>query len=137
MTTPHTKKCITSPKLRVRNSEVSSHLQLPSNSLVSSSLTSNTLEARALQALNVLKFLSLPKQGCNRNFLLPLHFTLVRSILDYGYSIHALVPTFPSHLKLLDPIQNSAIRIINGVFRINPAVDLSADSGVPPLQYRL
>jgi len=38
----------------------------------------------------------------------------------------------PSLLKLLDPIQNAALRIITGAFRTSPALSLCADVGIPP-----
>ena len=57
-------------------------------------------KAKCLRAINILKFLSHPKYGCNRNILIPLYTTLVRSILDYGSPIYGLAS--PSQLKLLD-----------------------------------
>ena len=43
---------------------------------------------------------------------------------------------FPkSYLALLDPIQNSAIRLCTGAFRTSPQLSLCADSGIPPLNF--
>ena len=53
-----------------------------------------------------------PHTGCKRNRLIPVYQTLIRSILDYGSLIYSLAPK--SQLALLDPIQNSAIRICTG-----------------------
>jgi len=40
---------------------------------------------------------------------LPLYNDLIHSMLDYGSPIYGLAP--PSHLALLDPVQNAAIPI--------------------------
>jgi len=81
------------------------------------------IKARCLRALNVLKMLSHPIRGCNQRVLLPLYQSLVRSILNYGSPIYDVAPT--SHLELLDPVQNSAIRIATGAFRTSPAINQS------------
>ena len=91
-------------------------------------------KAKCLRALNTIKFLSHPKYGCNRKILLTLYTTLVRSILDYGSPIYGLAPS--THLRLLDTIQNAALRTATGAFRTSPAVSLCADAGIPPLHYR-
>ena len=74
-----------------------------------------SIKAKCLNALNVIKYLVHPTTGCNRKTLLPLYQSLVRSILEYGSPIYGLSPK--SHLALLDPIQNSAIRLCTGAFR--------------------
>ena len=64
-------------------------------------------KAKCIRTLNILKILSHPSHGCQRKILLPLYKSLIHSILDYGSPIYGLAPA--SHLKLLDPIQNSAL----------------------------
>ena len=91
-------------------------------------------KVKCMQALNILVILTHPSHGCNRKILLPLYTTLTRAILDYGSPIYGLVPS--SQLKLLDPIQNSALRLVTGAFRTNPVSSLCADTGIPPLHYR-
>ena len=83
------------------------------------------IRVKSLRALNVLKYLAHRVTGCKRKVLLPLHHSLVRSILDYSASIYSLAPH--SHLALLDPIQNSVIRICTGAFRTSPALSLCAE----------
>ena len=80
------------------------------------------IKAKCLWALNVLKYLSHPSSGCNRKILLPLYNALIRSMLDYGSPIHGLTP---SHLALLDPVHNAAIRICTGAFHTYHALRLS------------
>jgi len=48
--------------------------------------------------------------------------------------IYSLAPK--SQLALLDPLQNSAIRICTGTFRTSPHLSLFSDSDMPPLHYR-
>jgi len=91
-------------------------------------------KAKCIRALNTLKILSHPSHGYQRKILLPLYTSLVRSILDYDSPVYG--PASASHLKLLDPIQNSALRIATGAFRTSPAASLCADTGIPPLHYR-
>jgi len=90
--------------------------------------------AKCMRALNILRILTHSSHGCNRKILLPLYTTLIRAILDYGSPIYRLTPS--SQLKLLDPIQNSAIRLVTGAFRTSPAPSLCAGTGIPPLHYR-
>ena len=93
-----------------------------------------TTEAKCLRALNILKFLFYPKYGCSRRILLLLYSTFVRYILNYGSPVYGLAS--PTQLKLLDPVQNAALRIATGAFRTSPASSLCAETGVPPLHYR-
>jgi len=55
-------------------------------------------------------------------------------MLNYGSLIYGLAP--PTHLALLDPIQNATIRIRIGAFHTSSALSLCAESGYPPLRYR-
>jgi len=75
-----------------------------------------------------------PITGCNRKILLSLYQALIRSILDYGVPIYGLAPH--PQLTLLETIQNSAIPICTGAFYTSAALNLCAESGLPPLHYR-
>jgi len=87
-----------------------------------------------MRALSILEILAHSSHGCNRKMLLPLYTTLIGAIPDYGSLIYGLAPS--SQLKLLDPIQNSALRFVTGACRTSPAPNSSADTGIPPLHYR-
>ena len=91
-------------------------------------------KAKCIRALNILKILSHPTHGCQRKILLLLYTSLIRSILDYGSPIYGLAST--SHLKLLYPIQNSALRIASKAFRTSPTASLCAETGILPLHCR-
>ena len=81
-----------------------------------------------------LKILSHPKTGCNRKIFLPIHQTLISSVLDFGSPIYGLAPPF--QVAFLNTIQKSAIRIITGAFRTSPALSICAEVGIPPLNFR-
>jgi len=84
----------------------------------------STIKTECLRTLNILKFFSHPTNGCNRQVLLPLYQSLIPSILDYASSIYDLA--LQPHLKLLGPIQNSAVWI-------SSALSLCTDTGILPL----
>ena len=92
------------------------------------------LKAKCLRSLNILKYLSHPKTGCNRATLLHIYKSLIRPLLDYGSPIYGLAPT--TYLKLLDTVQSSSIRLATGAFRSSPMLSLCAEAAIPPLSYR-
>ena len=92
--------------------------------------TSKLSKRKCLRTLNILKILSHPRSGCTHRTLLSLYQSLIRPIIDFGSPIYGLAS--PSHLKLLDPIQNSAIRFAIGAFRTSSALNLYDEAGIPP-----
>jgi len=92
------------------------------------------LRSKCLNYLNILKYLSHPRTGCNRKLLLQLYRTLIRSQLDYGAPIFS--NTCKSSLKLLDSIQSAALRLSLGALRTSPVLSICAEAGEPPLHYR-
>jgi len=51
--------------------------------------------------------------------------------MDYGAQIYATAS--PNTLKMLDPVQNEAMRLTTGAFRTSPVDSLQVESGCPPL----
>ena len=92
------------------------------------------LRSKCLNYLNIFKYLSHPRTGCNRKLLLQLYNTLIRSQLDYGAPIYS--KACKSSLKLLDSIQSAALRMSLGALRTSPTLSLCAEAGEPPLLYR-
>ena len=92
------------------------------------------LKAKCLRTVNVLKYLSHPRTGCNRKILLQIYKSLVQSHLDYGAPIYNLANK--SSLSLLDPIHSSCLRLALGAFRTSPSASLCAEAAEPPLGYR-
>ncbi|RUS68574.1 hypothetical protein EGW08_023664, partial [Elysia chlorotica] len=72
--------------------------------------------------------------GADRETLLKLYRTLVRSKLDYGSIVYG---SAKKHiLKTLDPIHHQGLRIALGAFRTSPVQSLYAGSGEPSLEHR-
>lgn len=92
------------------------------------------LKAKCIKSLNILKYLSHPKTGCNRKLLLNLYKSLIRSQLDYGAPVYNL--TNKTTLALLDTIQTTALRLVLGAFRTSPTLSLCAEAAEPPLSFR-
>ena len=92
------------------------------------------LKAKCLNSLNIIKYLSHPRTGCNRRLLLQLYNSLIRSQLDYGAPIYR--NTNKTALQMLDSVQSAALRLALGALRTSPTLSLCAEAGVPPLQSR-
>ena len=54
--------------------------------------------------------------------------------MDYASPIYGLAP--PSYLRLLNPIQNSALCIAMNAFLTRPALSLCAEACIPPPHFR-
>ena len=61
--------------------------------------------------LNILKVIGNTEWTADRNVVLRLYRSLVRTKLDYGCIVHG------SHLQMLDPEQNQGLRPCFGAFR--------------------
>ena len=92
------------------------------------------LKTKCINTINVLKYLSHPRLGCNRKLLLQLYKSLIRSQLDYGAPIYHQARK--NTIKLLDTIQASSLRLSLGAFRTSPHLSLCAEAAEPPLLYR-
>ena len=91
------------------------------------------LRARCIPAINLIKHLSHLNWGADRKTLKLLYTALVKSKLDYGAQIYGTSNS--GALRRLDPIQNECLRAITGAFRSSPAVSLSAETGILPLEF--
>lgn len=92
------------------------------------------LKAKCHKALNLLKVVGHYDWGADRRTLLNLYRTLVRSKLDYGSIVYGSARH--SYVRILDPIQNGALRICLGAFRTSPADSLCVEAEEPPLDLR-
>ena len=93
-----------------------------------------SLKAKCLHAINIIKYLSHTRTGCNRKLLLQLYKSLIRSQLDYGATIHRQCSK--SKIKLFDTIQASTQRMALGAFRKSAHLSLWAEAAEPPLHFR-
>ena len=84
--------------------------------------------------LNLLRVASSMDWGADRNVLLRLYRTLVRSKLDYGCIVYGSARK--SYLRKLDSIHNQGLRLALGAFRTSPVNSLYAEANEPSLNLR-
>jgi len=92
------------------------------------------LKTKATKAMNLLKCLSGMSWGADRQSLLMLYRSVVRSKLDYGCIVYQAATK--TNISLLDPVHNAALRLCTGAFRSSPMTSLYVESGEPPLELR-
>ena len=92
------------------------------------------LKASCSRILDVISLVAGRSWGADRRVLLRLCQTLVTSKLDYGCVLYGQASE--ARLKLLDPVQNRALRLATGAFRSSPKVSLEVEANVMPLSLR-
>ena len=92
------------------------------------------LKKKCLKAMNILKVLSSTDWGADRDTLLLLYRSLIRSKLDYGSTIYGAARK--TYLKILEPVQNAALRLCLGAFRTSPIPSLHVEAGELPMDLR-
>ena len=94
----------------------------------------NYIKVKCSRALNLLKVVSNMNWGADRDVLLRLYRSLIRSKLDYGCIVYGSAR--PSYIKALDTIHNQGIRICLGAFRTSPMESLYVEADEPSLYRR-
>jgi len=89
------------------------------------------LKDKCTKALNLLQILAHTSCGADQETLLHLYRSLIRSKLDYGCIVYGSARG--SYLRMLDPIQNHALRLCLGAYRTSPASSLCVEANEPPL----
>ena len=92
------------------------------------------LKTKCQKALNLLRVVANMEWGGDREVLLRLYRSLIRSKLDYGSIVYGAARI--SYLKKLDPIPNQGLRLALGAFRTSPSVSLHAEAQELPLHLR-
>jgi len=92
------------------------------------------LKEKCVKALNLLRVVAHTSWGADQHTLLHLYRSLVRSKLDYGSIIYGSARE--PYLRILDPIQNHALRLCLGAFRTSPASSICVQANEPPLYIR-
>ena len=92
------------------------------------------LKEKCVRALNLLRVVAHTSWGADQQTLLHLYRSLVRSKLDYGSVVYG--STRESCLRMLDPIQNHALRLCLGAFRTSPASSMCVQANEPLLYIR-
>jgi len=72
--------------------------------------------------------------GADQHTLLHLYKSLVRSKLDYGWIVYGSARN--CYLRMLDPVQNHALRLCPGAYRTSPSPVLCVLANEPPLYIR-
>ena len=83
---------------------------------------------------SLLRVLAHTSWGADQETLLHLYRSLIRSKLDYGCIVYGSARG--SYLRMLDPIQNHALRLCLGAYRTSPASSLCVEASEPPLYFR-
>jgi len=126
LTTPHTSPSFPAPPKRHHhtrcNHNKSPGTKFPLNSFIAPAYQNN--QSQSLESIKHTQSLSSPFGRLQQG----------RSVLYYASPIYGLAP--PSYFRLLDPIQNSVLRIAMGALRTNPALNLSAEAGILLLHFR-
>jgi len=87
------------------------------------------------KALNLqLRVLAHNSWGADQETLLQLYRSLIRSKLDYVCIVYR--SAHGSYLRMLDPVQNHALRLCLGAYRTSPASSLCVEANEPPLYFR-
>ena len=86
----------------------------------------------SLPRINMLKCISGKQWGADRNMLIRLYKSIIRSRLDYGSMFYNSANH--SHIQKLDVIQNTCIRLAIGAQKSSPILSIEVESNVPPLK---
>lgn len=94
----------------------------------------SNLRKECHKRINLLKILSHQKWGADKEMLLKIYRTLIRSKLDYGCIIYSSAKKYL--LSQIDAIHNMGIRIASGAFKTSPVSSLLCEASEPPLDLR-
>ena len=92
------------------------------------------LKEKCSKALDIIKVVANTKWGADKNTLLHLYRSLIRSKLDYGCIVYGAART--SYIKALDAIHHQGLRLCTGAYRTSPAQSLYVEANEPPLDLR-
>ena len=84
--------------------------------------------------MNLLKVVASTDWGADRETLLLIYRSHIRSILDYGCIVYGSARK--SYLQMLDPIHHQALRLCLGAFKTSPIESLYVEANEPRLQDR-
>ena len=86
------------------------------------------------QSLNLLPVVAHLKWGGDRDTLLMLYRTIVRSKLDYGCIVYGT--TSNTNFRQLDSIHNAGLRLVLGAFCTSPVSSMYTEANEAPLEER-
>jgi len=87
-----------------------------------------------MKALNLIRVVAHTSWRADQHTLLHLYRFLILSKLDYGCIVYGSARN--SYLRMLDPVQNHALRLCLGAYRTSPSPSLCVLANEPPLYIR-
>ena len=94
----------------------------------------NYIKTKCNKALQLLRVIAHTKWGADKNTLLKLYRSLIRSKIDYSCFIYQSARK--SYLKSLNPIYHIGLRLALGAFKTTPVESLYAEANEPPPKLR-
>ena len=92
------------------------------------------LKEKCLKSINLMKVIAHTDWGADRDTLLKIYRSLIRSKLDYGSIVYGSARK--SYLKPLDTIHHQGLRLALGAFRTTPTESLYIEANEACLAYR-
>ena len=90
------------------------------------------LKSKTQNNLKLIKTIAAKNWGADSQILINTYKTTILSKLDYGVILY----DSSKYTQLIDPIQNSAIKIALGAFHTSPTFSLITEANILPLNYR-
>lgn len=94
----------------------------------------DNLVKRCQKDINLMKLISGPSFGADKKTLIQFYTALIRSKIDYGSQAYASAPK--THLKKLNTIQATALRIATGAYKGTQNFSLETECNIQPLSKR-
>ena len=94
----------------------------------------SALKTQCKEALNLIRVVAHLKWGGDRDTLLMLYWTIVRSKLDYGCIVYGTASN--TNLRQLDSIHNGGLRLALGAFCTSPVSSMYTEANEAPLEER-
>ena len=94
----------------------------------------SVLKTQCKEALNLIRVVAQLKWGGDRDTLLMLYRTIVRSKLDYGCIVYDTASS--ANLRQLDSIHNAGLRLALGAFCTSPVSSMYTEANETPLEQR-
>ena len=91
----------------------------------------SVLKTQCKEALNLIRVVAHLKWGGDRDTLLMLYWTIVRSKLDYGCIVYGTASS--ANLRQLDSIHNAGLRLALGAFCTSPVSSMYTEANETPL----
>ena len=94
----------------------------------------SALKTQCREALNLIRMVAHLKWGGDRDTLLMLYRTIVRSKLEYGCIVYGTASN--TNLRQLDSIHNAGLRLALGAFCTSPVSSMYTEANEAPLEER-